>query len=208
MGTLTLDQIIDRMMERDPIGGRPAALAVLNNFFSVCQDRILEGYNLTTPFFNAKVGVRGGFDGPDDGFQAGRNSVHFSATAGNAMSKALDNVHVEKLETQARAGNATQVIDVTSGAVSTTLTKGGMARLTGKRLRIGGGAGEGLFLILPNGSAVGIVLLAVNKPSEVVFQVPTTGLTVGQTVQLEIRNRLNGTAELRIARLPQSLTVA
>ena len=208
MGTLTLDDIIDRMMERDPIGGRPAALAVLNSFFAVCQDRVLEGYNLTTPFFNTKVGVRGGFDGPDDGFQAGRNTVHFTATAGTALNRALTTAHVEKLETLARAGNATQVVDVTTGTTSTTLTKGGMARLTGKRLKIGAGAGEGLFLILPDNSAVAVTQLAVNKPSELVFQVPITGLTAGQVVQLEIRNRLNGTADLRTARLAQGLAIA
>ncbi len=208
MGTLTLEDLIARMMERDPIGGRAAAVAVLTNFFAVCQDRILEGYNLTTPLFNTKVAVKGTFDGPDDGFQQGRNTVHFSASAGIALTKALDGAHVEKLENQTRIGNATQVVDVATGNVSTTLTKGGMARLTGKRLKTGPGAGEGLFLILPNGSAVAITQKAVNNPSEVVFQVPTTGLTVGAVVQLEIRNRLNGTQELRIARLPQSLTIA
>ena len=208
MGTLTLDQIIDRMMERDPIGGRPAALAVLNNFFAVCQDRLAEGYNLTTPLVNMSLAVRGSFDGPDDGFQAGRNSVHFNATAGVALSKALESVHVEKLEAQTRAGNATQVVDVTSGTTSTTLTKGGMARLTGNRLKIGTGPGEGLFLILPNGTAVPVTLLAVNKPSELVFQVPGTGLTVGQVVHIEIRNLLSGSNTLRVARLPQGLTVA
>ena len=62
--------------------------------------------------------------------------------------------------------------------------------------------------MLPNGSAVAITQKAVNLPSEVVFQVPATGLTVDQVVQLEIRNRLNGTAELRVARRPQGLTIA
>ena len=208
LGTLTLDQIIDRMMERDPIGGRPAALAVLNNFFAVCQDRLLEGYNLTTPLFNTRVTVKGSFDGPDDGYQSGRNTVHFSGSAGTALTKALESAHVEKLENQARAGNATQVVDVTTGATSTTLTRGGMAHLTGNRLKIGAGAGEGLFLILPNGTAVPVTQLAINKPSELVFLVPTTGLTVGQVVHIELRNHLNGTATLRIARLPQTLTVA
>ena len=83
-----------------------------------------------------------------------------------------------------------------------------MARLTGKRLKIGAGAGEGLFLILPDNLAVAVTQLAVNKPSELVFQVPITGLTAGQVVQLEIRNRLNGTADLRTARLAQGLTIA
>ena len=208
MGTLTLDDIIDRMMERDPIGGRPAALAVLNSFFAVCQDRVLEGYNLTTPFFNTKVGVRGGFDGPDDGFQAGRNTVHFTATAGTALNRALTTAHVEKLETLARAGNATQVVDVATGTTSTTLTKGGMARLTGKRLKLGTAPDEGVFLVRPDTSTVRIEYLAVNRPSEVVFQVPFAGLEAGQQVHLEVRNRLPDAAELRVVRLPQALTVA
>ena len=208
LGTLTLDQIIDRMMERHPIGGRPAALAVLNGFFAVCQDRLLEGYNLTTPLFNTRVNVKGTFDGPDDGYQPGRNTVHFSASAGTALSKALESAQVEKLENQARIGSATQVVDVATGAISTTLTRGGMARLTGNRLKIGAAADEGLFLILPDGTAVPITQLAINKPSELVFLVPTTGPTVGQVAHLELRNRLNGAAVLRIARLLQNLTVA
>lgn len=208
LGTLTLEEIVNRMMERDPIGGRPAALAVLANFFAVCQDRTLEGYNLTTPFFNTRVAVRGEFDGLDDGFQPGRNTVHFSGSAGTDLVRALASAHVEKLENQARTGNATQVVDVASGAVSTTLTKNGLARLTGKRLKIGAAPDEGLFLILPNNSAVAVTQMAVNKPSELVFQVPGTGLTVGTVVHLEIRNRLNGTTELRVARLPQGLTIA
>jgi hypothetical protein len=207
-GTLSLDQLIDSMQERNPVGGRPATLAVLENFFAVCQDRTLEGYNLTTPLFNTRLSIKGEFDGPDDGYVAGRNTVHFSASAGVAMTKAIDTARVEKLENLARMANATQYVDVTTGNASGMLTKGGLGRISGKRLKIGSQPGEGLFLILANGNALQITQLATNKPSELVFQLPTTGLTVGQQVHFEVRNHLNNTPELRIARLPQTLTIA
>jgi hypothetical protein len=207
-GTLTLDQLIDSMQERNPVGGRPATLAVLENFFAVCQDRTLEGYHITTPYFNTRLSVKGEFDGPDDGFLAGRNAIRFSASPGIALTQALGTARVEKLESQLRVANATQYMDVATGFASTTLTKGGLGRITGKRLKIGSRAGEGLFLMLPNGTAVQITQLATNRPSELVFQLPSTGLTVGQQVHFEVRNHLNDTPELRISRLAQPLIVA
>ena len=208
LGTLTLEALTDHLLERNPIGGRAAIQAVLTTFFAVCQDRLLEGYNLTTPLFNTRLAVKGEFDGLDDGFLPGRNYAQFHGSAGTALARALGTVRVEKVESVARTANISQVIDVTTGTISATLTPGGLARLTGKRLKLGTAPDEGVFLVQPDASAVQVEYLAVNRPSEVVFQVPFAGLEAGQQVHLEVRNRLPDAAELRVVRLPQALTVA
>lgn len=206
VGTLDLDGILDSMLERDPIGGRPAAKAVLDSFFAVCQARTLEGYNLKTPFFNSRVSVRGGFDGPTDGFVAGRNTVSFTASPGLDLARALENAHVEKLEASQRQANMLAIYDVDS-ALTNQLTRGGMASLKGKRLKIGTSAGEGLFLVRADGTEVPITKFATNTPSELVFQVPTAGLTAGEQMRLVIRNVMTGTRELRTSAVGQLLTI-
>jgi len=97
--------------------------------------------------------------------------------------------------------------DVASNTHNDILTEGGVGQLTGSRLKIDQtDATQGIFLIAVTGGVeTKITTLVRNKPADIIFTIPT-GLAKGE-YSLEVRVKLIGTKELRVAYMDDTLTV-
>lgn len=207
VGTLSTEDLLTRMVERGLPGGRSAGVAALHSFFTVCQDALLDGYNLATPLFTTELSIKGTFSGPEDQFRANRHTLGFKAAPGPALTYALRHeARVRKEDRDTPHPNLVRVVDMTTDR-SDALTLGGVVRLTGYRLKIGATPDEGLFLDLPDGTSVPIPKVFVNRPSELVFQLPEAGCEPGTVAQLRVRARMVNATEPRNGSLAQALTL-
>ncbi|MBC7446722.1 MAG: DUF4469 domain-containing protein [Hymenobacteraceae bacterium] len=196
-GTISADELLDRMVERGMPGGRAAGVAVLQTFFATAQDILLEGYNLVTPLFTTELSIKGTFTGPDDQFRANRHQLGFKAAAGSALTHALrHDARVQKEGADTPAPHPHHLHDFATERAD-VLTLGGVARLTGDRLKLGALPDEGLFLDLPDGTSVVVTALFTNQAGELLFRVPETGLEPGTTVRLRVRARMHNAATPR-----------
>lgn len=207
VGTLQTADIIDRMAARGVPGGRPAAVAAVEVFFQVCQQALLEGYNLATPVFVTELSIRGKFDGPDDRFRPNRHQLAFKASAGPVLQDLLRHeAETHKVETRLPQARPHQCLDLSTER-DDRLTPGGAARISGYDLKLGDAPDEYLAFELPDGTEVRVTRLLTNKPSELLFLIPEEGLPTGQSVQLIIHRRPHNATAVRTSRFGQPLLV-
>jgi len=148
-------------------------LAVLDNFFTVIEDALLMGFNVNTPGINGRVSIKGGFEGQTDGFLPGRNRVEASFTPGPRLRRTMQQAQVEKQEGGERLPRPLDYTDLNSGELNSQATPGGMAQVTGYRLKFDpADTSQGIFFV--NGSATRVSIVGKNNPSELMFLVPAS----------------------------------
>ena len=105
----------------------------------------------------------------------------------------------------------TEVTDIVTGTVNTTLTKGGVVQLLGARLKFDAkDAAQGIFFVPETGEAVRAAVIAENKPARLMAIIPAD-LAAG-TYYIEVRTKiLEGNKSgktLKTGRFNKALTVA
>ena len=84
-----------------------------------------------------------------------------------------------------------EVVDIVSGKVNESLTKGGVAQLTGSRLKFDAkDDAQGIFFVPETGSPVRAAVIAENKPAWVMAIIPAD-LLAG-TYFIELRTKISG----------------
>ena len=84
----------------------------------------------------------------------------------------------------------TEVTDIVTGAVNTTLTKGGVVQLVGARLKFDAkDAAQGIFFVPETGEAVRAAVIAENKPARLMAIIPAD-LAAG-TYYIEVRTKID-----------------
>jgi hypothetical protein len=203
-GTIDYDHIVNLVVKQNSTVTRADVLAVLDNFFTVIEDALLLGFNVNTPGINGRVSIKGNFEGQNDGFTPGRNRVEASFSPGPRLRRAIQQAEVQKQEGGERLPRPLDYTDLNSGELNSQVTPGGMAQVTGYRLKFDpGDPNQGIFFV--NGSATRVSVVGKNGPMALMFLVPA-GLTPGD-YSLEIRSTTsNGT--LRTGVLPETLSVS
>ena len=206
----TLDEIIDLMMEKGSTLTRADTKAVLQVYGEVVSAIIKDGSAVNTPLMNTSMSISGVFDGANDSFDKKRHTINLNLTAGTLLRDAVTKVKCEKTESAGTDPYITEVTDVVTGTVNTTLIKGGVVQLVGSRLKFDAkDKAQGIFFVPETGEAVRATVIAENKPARVMAIIPAD-LPAG-TYYIEVRTKIaeGGKAlkNLKTGRFAKALTV-
>jgi len=172
---------------------------------------IKDGSAVNTPLMNTSMSISGVFNGANDAFDKKRHTVNLNITAGILLRSVLPKIKCEKTEGASTDPYITEVTDIVTGTVNTTLTKGGVVQLVGARLKFDAkDAAQGIFFVPETGEAVRAAVIAENKPARLMAIIPAD-LTAG-TYYIEVRTKiLEGNKSgktLKTGRFNKALTVA
>ena len=205
------DEVIDLMMRRGTTLTRADVAAVLQVYTEVVGELTADGSAVNTPLCNTSFSVSGVFNGMADSFDRARHSVSVNVNAGTALREAVKSVKTEKTEGANTGPYITEAADVVSGAVNSTVTAGGILRLTGSRLKFDASdETQGVFLVPENGGeTVRCSVVAENKPARVMVMIPAD--IAGGTYYAEVRTTCDSsgkaTKTLRTGRFGRPLAV-
>ena len=207
----TLDEIIDLMMEKGTTLTRADVAATLQVYGEVVSAIIKDGSAVNTPLMNTSMSISGVFDGANDSFDKKRHTVNLNITAGTLLRDAVTKVKCEKTEGVSTDPYITEVTDIVTGTVNTTLTKGGVVQLVGSRLKFDAkDTAQGIFFVPETGTPVRAAVIAENKPARLMAIIPAD-LAAG-TYYIEVRTKiLEGNKSgktLKTGRFNKALTVA
>jgi hypothetical protein len=165
-----------------------------------------QGYGINTEFINIRPLIPGVFRSDDDKFEHGRHCIKFSARLGRRYNRTADDVKVEKVNPPSLLPLPATFEDVASSTVNDTLTPGGVASLTGIRLRFSqDDPQQGVFLIDSAKKEYRVERILSHTGKQVVFQLPA-GLAPDEYA-LEVRVLLQGNKSLKTGVLADRLTV-
>ena len=205
----TLDEIIDLMMEKGTTLTRADVAATLQVYGEVVSAIIKDGSAVNTPLMNTSMSISGVFDGANDSFDKKRHTVNLNITAGTLLRDAVTKVKCEKTEGTSTDPYITEVTDIVTGTVNTTLTKGGVVQLVGSRLKFDAkDTAQGIFFVPETGEAVRAAVIAENKPARLMAIIPAD-LAAG-TYYVEVRTKIIGSSQksktLKTGRFDKPLT--
>lgn len=188
------NEVIDLMMRRGTTLTKADVAAVLQVYAEVISELTADGCAVNTPLFNTSFSVGGVFNGMSDSFDKVRHTVSVNVSAGTALREAVKSIKTEKTEGSNTDPYITEVTDIVSGTVNSTLTAGGILRLTGARLKFDASdETQGVFLVPEAGETVRCTVVAENKPALVMVMIPAT-IAPG-TYYAEVRSRFMGNSQ-------------
>ena len=205
----TLDEIIDLMMEKGSTLTRADVAATLQVYGEVVSAIIKDGSAVNTPLMNTSMSISGVFDGANDSFDKKRHTVNLNITAGTLLRDAVTKVKCEKTEGTSTDPYITEVTDIVTGTVNTTLSKGGVVQLVGSRLKFDAkDTAQGIFFVPETGAPVRAAVIAENKPARLMAIIPAD-LAAG-TYYVEVRTKIIGSSQksktLKMGRFDKPLT--
>lgn len=206
-GTITLEDIIKRMVIRGSTTTESDAYAVLMDFFTIIEGCLLDGLRVNTPLVNCGVSVKGNFDGQTDTFTSSRHWVEMTTSPGPQVRRVIQNrAQVQKQLASDVRPRLLQYLDLNSGERDGRLTPGGMGQIVGDKLKFDpADPTQGIFFTASDRSLNRVEIVGRNTSVDLMFLVPTNLLPGDYT--LEIRSTLNS-GSLRTGSLNVSLTVS
>jgi hypothetical protein len=183
----------------------------VNLFLKEMAYQLMDGYAINTGWFTANAQIRGVFNGKTETFNHEKHSVLFRFNQGDLLRKEIPNIKVNITGVGDSGILISHVVDSKSGAVNDIITPGGTLKIKGGKLKIAGDNPDiGISFEDQNGNIIKVEQkdIIVNKPSELIIQIPN--LTPGK-YQLTICNQFaNGVLlkEPRTAVYDKVLSVA
>jgi len=201
-----LEDIIERIVGHGTTVSRSDLYSALTDFTGAVEEMLREGIFVRTALVNYHVGVRGVFDGPEDGFDPSRHQVIPQTIPSRRLRRMLqDHAQVVKLGPTRRRPVVARYVDVNSGTANQTVTPCGAGRLVGQQLKYDpADRRQGVFFVAAGGAETRVELAARNMPREVIFVVPA--LEPGPYV-LQVRVAFEGNEDIQVSRLEEELTV-
>ena len=194
MRSYTQEEIIDLMMKRGTTLTKADVGAVLQVYSEVVSELTADGSAVNTPLFNTSFSVGGVFNGMSDTFDKARHTVSLNVNVGTALRDAAKSVRTEKVEGNSTDPYITEVSDVVSGSINSTLTAGGILTLLGARLKFDASdETQGVFLVPESGEAVHCTVVAENKPARIMVMIPQE-IAAG-AYYVELRSRFMGNSQ-------------
>ena len=206
--TATIEDIADSIVRPGSTVTKAEFLAMWEELCAEVVRRALRGENVVTALFTVRATLTGVWVNAQDSFDPARHHGRLRLGAGVLLRRAEAELRfvLERLLDRS-VPMLDQLEDFTSEAVNTTLTKGGIVRLTGSKLKFDlSDPDQGLYLVKSTGTATRVEKVMTNKPGELLFKVPAT-LGAG-TYRLEVRTKHKNSTQLKTAALSADLTVA
>jgi hypothetical protein len=164
------------------------------------------GYGVNTEFINIRPLIPGVYRGDDDKFEHGRNRIKYAAHLGRRYNRTADDVRVEKVSPPDNQPLPVTFEDVSSSTINDALTPGGVATLTGLRLKFSqADPKQGIFLIDSAKKEYRAERILSHTGKQIVFQLPA-GLAPDDYT-LEVRILLKGNKDVKRGSLTDRLTV-
>lgn len=143
-GTLTEDDILDRIMEDGIELKRDTLKSVITRYKNKLVELVLSGYNVNTGVVYMHPLIKGVFY--DKTWNPAVNSVHVNMIQGAVLRKACAGTTVEILGERSDLIELYSVTDTATGNTNSSLTKGCNAELKGAYIKIAGDApANGIF---------------------------------------------------------------
>jgi len=189
---ISLERVINRMLEQGSTVTKADALSVLTNFQRVIEQYLEEGCTVKTPFANFSSSIKGSFSGVTDVFDNGRHKIVPVVNAGRELhAHYRQGIPTHKVEATINAPNLLTYKDIDSGKKDTIITPGGMAKIWGSRLKFDlNDPSQGIFFIDVDGREYRASVIGENSPSKLIFNAPAD-LSKGE-YKVSVRND-NGT---------------
>jgi len=205
--TADLEQLIDRIMQHGSSVCRSDVVSVLEDYAMTLENMLLEGWTVLTPIANYRLTMQGVFEGRNAEFDLAQHQVTAQVTAGRRLRRTIrQRVRVERQVEQVPEPIVVDYLDVTSGAVHSTVTPGGQGLVTGKLLKFDAAdAAQGIFFVAADGTATRVESVAWNGVRKHIFLVPA--LPAGEYA-LQVRASFNGNGDVRAGALADKLTVS
>jgi hypothetical protein len=205
-GSIDLNGVIDRMIARGSTITRADALAVLEDYHETITELALQGFKVITPTANYGLSLKGNFTGQTDGYDPSRHRPAAQVSPGVQFRQAVESrAHLEKQESTLPHPRLLEYNNLNNGDGDGVLTPGGMARLSGHRLKFDPADPEqGLLLMAADRTTTRVEVIGRNTPNELIFMTPP-GLAPGQYT-LMVRARF-GQNSVRIGLFEDMLTV-
>jgi len=207
VGTAELEDVIERIVAQGSTVTRADIVSVLEDYHTAIENLVLEGVNVNTPGANYRVSIKGVFTGLTDGFDPNRHQVRAVVSAGRRFRKAVQSrAQAVKDETLVPRPNPAEFTDINTGERNSVLTPGGMAQVTGHRLKFDpADAAQGVYFVAEGGGETKVDVVGRNKPAHLMFIVPQ-GLAPGDYT-LEVRATVYS-EDVRTGALDAVLTVS
>jgi len=203
--TCSLDEIVERMVRRNPGLTGPEIKGILEVFMEEVSGVLKEGGSVITPLFKARCSIAGLFDGADDYFFRNRHQVRASLKPGSLLLKMAGQVRPRKAESNLPKPYISQVTDMGTGKVNAILTPGGPVMISGARLQFDPDDPEqGVFWVSESRQLFRAAAVLHNTFSRLILMVPVD-LPAG-TYQLQVKSNLK-TQTIRTGELDRPLTV-
>ncbi len=208
VATIGIEELADRIVRPGSTVTKAEFLAMQEEFNAEALKAVLRGETVVTPLFIARATLTGVWTSDQDTFDPTRHHGQIRLSAGKRLRHAEAELEfkLERAQDQS-APLPERVEDFTSASINGTLTKGGVVRLTGSKLKYDpADPTQGVFLVKSTGAETRITNVKDNKPSAQLLLLPAT-LTAG-TYRLEVRTKIKGSTQLKTATLGAPLTVA
>jgi len=167
---------------------------------------LMEGDNINLSLFQTRISIQGVFDSEEETFDRSKHQLVVHLSPGEALSKAIQQVSVEKVQPKEKRPVLQSFTDLKSGTRNEQATPGRIGRLKGLNLKINTQDEEqGLYFIGSNQQETKVILYSHNQPSELTFEIPE-GLAK-DTYRLEVRNFKKGQQDVRVGTLDYPIAV-
>jgi hypothetical protein len=165
-----------------------------------------QGYCISTEFIIIIPFISGVFRDDDDKFENGRHRIKFSARLGRRYNSTADDVKVEKIAPPSNRPLPVSFEDISSSTINDNVTPGGVASLTGIRLKFNqADPQQGIFLIGSTKTVYRAERILSHTGKKIIFRLPA-GLPSDEYT-LEVRALLKGNKDVKAGALADKLTV-
>jgi hypothetical protein len=172
-GSYDREAFINVMLERGTLVTKTDIVAVLTNMEEAAASIVKNGGTINMPLFNTSFSITGVFDGPTDSFDAARHKLKVNVRKGSVFREAEQQVKMSKANTVSPQPQIMEVKDVTSGKIDSVLTSGGIIEIAGINIKLSGKKSDvGLCFVAEDGTENKAAVVAANKPSRVIAQIP------------------------------------
>ncbi|MCB0197553.1 MAG: DUF4469 domain-containing protein [Anaerolineae bacterium] len=203
--TLTLDDVMDRMMQQGTTVTRQDIIAVLDLFFRTVMMLVLEGHSVLTPLVNLGVSIKGVFNSQDDTLDKKRHEVKPRVNANKVFKDVIKNQAQFQQQKPNRPMPQPTECTIPTSTDNSTLTPGGGMKLSGYNLQFDeSDPAQGIFLVAEDQTRTRVQFMLQNTARELIFLIPNT-LTPGPYT-LEVKARY-GNDNIRTGVLETPLAV-
>lgn len=203
--SLTLDDVIKRMLRRGTMVTETDMLATLKLFFDVVTDEIADGSAVNLPLVNLKPSIKGVFKDANDTYDSSRHKITAASSPGLLLNKKLSTSKTEKIASSLPGPTLNAFEDINTQSHDAVITPGGIGKIVGEELKfIAAQADEGVFFIDSEGEETRVTIIASLTEGQIMFMIPQ--LPVGDYT-LEVRRAYTSARSIRRGTLDHILTV-
>ncbi len=181
--------------------------AVIDAYWQAITDYIRAGEAYSDAYMSTRFDISGVFQNEDDRYDANRHTLVVGAKLKPAVSTAVDEVSLRKVDARKNQPVVDSVYDWGSDSRNSTLTPGDVVEVSGQLLKIHGNLDEeGVFFINQgDGTETAGEQLRTNEPRTLTLKIPA--LAAGN-YRLEVRNSRHDGKTLRVGIFGPTLAVS